>query len=217
MTKPDTLLNLGILAGPLYVVVSLVLGVTRQGYDPVRHPASMLSLGDGGWLQITNFVLTGLFYITAVLGLRKILKGVGSKWVPRLLFIVGLAFIAGGVFTADPALGFPPGAPEGVPPSLSWHGMLHGVAPVVGAIASLAMQVVLAKRFASKGQRVWMIASIVIGLLSTGLSAAPSFTSNWEKGEFNFIPLWLGIALGYGYTSLVMYKVKKEWQSQRLR
>ena len=35
----------------------------------------------------------------------------------------------GGAFTADPALGFPAGAPEGIPETMSFHAMVHAIAP----------------------------------------------------------------------------------------
>lgn len=43
--------------------------------------------------------------------------------------------VAGGVFTADPAFGFPAGAPAGQPDEISWHGTLHMVAFMVAIVA----------------------------------------------------------------------------------
>lgn len=53
------LLACGVVAGPLFIVVALIQAFTRSGFDPVRHPLSLLSLGDLGWIQITNFVVGG--------------------------------------------------------------------------------------------------------------------------------------------------------------
>ena len=49
-----TLLGCGIVAGPLFVVVALAGSFTRAGFDLRRHPFSMLSLGELGWVQITD-------------------------------------------------------------------------------------------------------------------------------------------------------------------
>jgi Protein of unknown function (DUF998) len=151
------LLTTGIIAGPFFIVVSLLQAFTREGFDMVRHPASLLSLGDWGWIQIANFVLTGLLFIALGIGLREVLtSGVGSRWASILFIIVGVAMIGGGVFLADPSLGFPPGAPEGVPKENSWHALVHGFAPIFGFLALIAALFILARRFGSQGQRTWM-------------------------------------------------------------
>jgi hypothetical protein len=50
----------GVIAGPLFVVVAFIQAFTRPGFDLARHPLSLLSLGDLGWIQIANFVATGV-------------------------------------------------------------------------------------------------------------------------------------------------------------
>ena len=59
----STLLWTGIIAGPFFIIVALLQAFTREGFDLIRHPASLLSLGDLGWIQIANFVITGFFFI----------------------------------------------------------------------------------------------------------------------------------------------------------
>jgi hypothetical protein len=209
------LLTAGIIAGPLFVISSVVHGFSRVGFDMVRHPASLLSLGDMGWIQIATFVLSGLLYITCGVGLRQVIKsGIGSRFVSPLFIILGLALIAGGVFTADPSLGFPPGTPAGVPKEMSWHATLHGFAPIVGFLALIIALIILGRRFGAGGQGGWMWITIIVSIITLILSMASSFTGNWETGEFNFIPLWVGVALGYGYTSLVILQLKKAWEKR---
>src|SRR5690242_9979755 len=82
------LLGYGVIAGPLYVAVSLVQAVTRPGFDLSRHAWSLLESGDLGWIQITNFVVSGLMTVAAAVGLRRAL-GRGS--VPVLLGGYGAA------------------------------------------------------------------------------------------------------------------------------
>src|SRR5688500_8785847 len=58
-TRTRRLLACGIIAGPVFLTVTMVQAITRRGFDLSRHPVSLLSLGDFGWLQIANFVVTG--------------------------------------------------------------------------------------------------------------------------------------------------------------
>jgi len=207
----NQLLRAGIVAGPFFVLSSFVHGFMRPGFDMVRHPASLLSVGDLGWIQIGTFVITGILYAVTAVGLRDILRsGIGSRFVAPLFVLVGLAFISGGVFTADPSLGFPPGTPMGVPSQMSWHAQVHGLAPIVGFLALFIAMIALARRFGALKQNGWMWTTISIGIITWVLSSISSFTGNWETGEFNFVPLWVGVALGYGYTSILLYKLKKQ-------
>ena len=36
---------------------------TRDGFDLRRHPISLLSLGEFGWIQVANFVVCGAAFI----------------------------------------------------------------------------------------------------------------------------------------------------------
>ncbi|RPJ59222.1 MAG: hypothetical protein EHM23_14850 [Acidobacteria bacterium] len=53
--------------------------------------------------------------------------------------------------------------------------------------------------------------TIIVGVVTLVLTSLPNFTADWENGRFNFLPLWGGVALGYGFTSLVLAKLKGEW------
>lgn len=208
--RSSNLLNAGIIGGPFFIIVALVHGMLREGFSLVRHPASLLSLGDAGWIQIVNFVLTGILFILAGVGLSKVLtSGIGSKWVSRLFYLFGTALILGGVFTADPGLGFPPGAPEGSPKEMSWHAMVHGFAPILGFIAQFIALIILARRFGSQGLPLWKNLTIVVAVLMFVLAIIPNFTADWEKGIFNFIPLWASVIIGYIWMSFVIARVKK--------
>ncbi|HEV2894210.1 MAG TPA: DUF998 domain-containing protein, partial [Actinomycetota bacterium] len=62
-TRTSRLLACGIVAGPLFLAIGLTQAFTRDGFDLSRHPLSLLSLGDLGWVQIANFVVTGALFI----------------------------------------------------------------------------------------------------------------------------------------------------------
>jgi hypothetical protein len=58
-TSTSSLLRAGAVAGPLWLTVSLTQATIRPGFDITRHPLSVLSNGDLGWIQITNFLTAG--------------------------------------------------------------------------------------------------------------------------------------------------------------
>ena len=170
-----SLLGYGIIAGPMYVLISLAQAVTRDGFDLVRHEWSLLAKGAFGWIQCANLVLSGAMIIAAAVGLRRSLgTGPGSMWGPRLIGGYGMSLIAAGVFRADPALGFPVGTPEG-PGQISWHGLAHFAAAVLGFVCLGAACFVLARRFAAENRRRWAVTSRVVGIaFLTGFAAVAS-------------------------------------------
>lgn len=96
------LLGCGLIAGPLFVTASLAQAFTRSGFDLARHPISLLSLGSVGWIQIANFVLSGVLYVIGAVGLRTALRGGrGGTWGPLFIGLTGIGLIIAGVFTAD--------------------------------------------------------------------------------------------------------------------
>ena len=148
-----SLLGYGVIAGPFYLVVALTQALTRDGFDLARHQWSLLANGGPGWIQIVNFVVTGLMVMAFAVGLRRALTpGSGARWAPRLVGIYGASLIAAGVFRADPALGFPAGTPDG-PGTVSWHGLLHFAAGGVGFSCLAIACFVIARRYSAEGRR----------------------------------------------------------------
>jgi hypothetical protein len=166
------LLACGAIAGPLFVGATLVQAATRDGFDPIEHPLSLLSLSDLGWIQITNFVLSGLLALAGAFGIRRALDtGPASTWGPRLLGLYGISLVWGGVFVADPALGYPAGAPEGSPAEQSWHSILHSFAPVGTGLALLVACFLFARRFAREQRKGPQFACYAVVALYVVLSA----------------------------------------------
>jgi hypothetical membrane protein len=173
------LLACGGVGAVLFVVVFLIDGATRPGYDPAYHPVSALSLGERGWLQITNFVVSGLLMVAFAVGLRRALvRGPAAVWGPVLLSAFGFGLIGSGVFVMDPMRGYPPGtATDG--PTGSWH---HAVHDNLGLLVFVSLPVacfVLARRFAVRPVRaMWLTYSLVTGVL--GLVLLVVFGIAWE-------------------------------------
>src|SRR5260370_38546729 len=80
------LLACGVVAGPFYIVVGVLQLFIRPGFDITRHMLSLLANGDLGWIQITNFEVSGLLTIAGAIGIRQCLPGGPRRPVgPRLL------------------------------------------------------------------------------------------------------------------------------------
>lgn len=120
------LLACGAVAGPLFLGLVVIQDYTRTDFDPRRHPLSLLSLGDLGWIQIATFVVTGLLYLAFAAGIRRMPDG--GTWGPLLIGAFGLGLVSAGVFRTAPGWGYPAGAPSGLPDSTSLSHVLHGAA-----------------------------------------------------------------------------------------
>jgi hypothetical protein len=170
------LLACGAVAGPLFTVVALLQAFTRAGFDLTRQQLSLLSNGDLGWIQVANFLITGVLYVAGAVGMSRVLDaGRASTWGPRLIGIFGLALIAAAAFRADPAFGFPPGTPAGPPATITWHGGLHLAAASLGFLALIAACFVFGRRFAERGRGPWAAWSFATGglfLVAIGLNGA---------------------------------------------
>ena len=190
------LLAFGLVAGPLFVVASLAQAFTRTGFDLVRHPISLLSLGSLGWLQIANFAVSGVLYVVGAVGLREALRpGRGSTWAPRLVALTGVGLIVAGVFTTDAGAGFPPGAPAGAP-AMSWHGVLHEVGFALSFAGAIAACGVFAQRYASLERRSWagaIVTTVVAVLVIAG----------WPDLDTLSVRLVIATAALFGFLSAV--------------
>lgn len=170
-TTTRALLACGVVAGPLFAGVSLVQVLTRDGFDLTRHPLSLLSLGDLGWLQIANFVLTGLLSVAFSVGLRRSPEaGWAGRFGPLLYGGFGVGMVLGGVFLAEPSDGFPPDPPEG---PAGWHSLVHDVAAGVAIDLALVSCLLLARRFRRAGETGWAVYSLTTGVVGLVLSWWP--------------------------------------------
>jgi hypothetical protein len=179
-TTTRRLLACGAIGAVGFVAVFLVDGATRPGYDPTYHPVSALSLGERGWLQTLNFVVTGALMVAFAIGLRRRLRpGPAAAAGPLLIGLFGLSLVASGAFAMDPMRGYPPGTPPGDPGTPSWQHVAHDD---LGAVVFLCVPLacfVLARRFARPPtRRVWVGYSIATGL--AGIALLVVFGLAWE-------------------------------------
>jgi hypothetical protein len=154
----------GVIAGPLFLVVVAVQSLARDGFDLNRYPLSSLSTGDLGFIQISNFVIAGLLYFGAAIGLRRVLtSGRGRTWGPGLLTVFGVTLAMSGVFVADEGDGFPPGSPP-LNGQYSWHFMLHNAFAMTSFLLLIVAGFIFAARFGALRQRGWQIYSALSAL-----------------------------------------------------
>ena len=158
VTRSRALLAGGVVAAPLFVVLWAAQALTRDGFRPTYHPLSLLSLGDGGWVQVANFIVVGLLVLGGGIGLgRRLGPGPLVRWIRSLIVLLGVGLVVSGLFPTDAGAGFPAGAPEGAP-VMSWHGALHQAGFVLSQIAFLGAGCTLAVWFAKRRRIGWAIA-----------------------------------------------------------
>ena len=197
---------LGALAGPLFVSAFTAIGARRAGYDWRCHAVSSLGEGRPGWLQRTNFTLTGSLYLAAASGLARCPRRiVGPRAVTVLVAGVGAGLIGSGVFVTDPVGGFPPPSSDGdeAGPAPSRSGVLHNFFAIpifVGIpLASMVSAVSSARRREcrwagySAGSGLAMVASFV--LFGAAFGGAPRLGA--KGGIFQRI----SIVSGFGWLS----------------
>ncbi len=186
------LLGAGVIAGPLFVVTAGMQALTRDGFNLSHQPLSLLSLGDLGWVQITNFILAGLLSLAFAVGVgRTLVSGPASRSAPRLLAVFGFGLIIGGAFVPDAALGYPIGTPDGYPSTLSLHGMLHAVAPPLAFISLVAACFVVARRLRGERRHAAAVGTriVAIACLLLSIPFGPGFS--WR--------LFVAVALGFAW------------------
>jgi hypothetical protein len=209
-SSTSALLICGAVAGPLFTVVALIEMLVRPGFDLRRHDLSLLSNGDGGWIQIANFVVAGLLTIVGAIGMKRVLRaGRGRTWAPLLIGIYGLGYIGAGMFLADPMNGFPPGTPSGPPASASWHSWMHLISGSLGFLALIAACFVFASRFASLGLRAWVVCSAAAGIVVT---VAVVGISSGSQQPIVIIGFFTAATVGWAWLSAVSIHLVQQFR-----
>jgi len=210
------LLLCGALAGPFFTIVWFIQGLTRSGYDPMRYAISSLSVGELGWIQIANFLITGSLILAFSVALRQILRGPsGSVWGPVLIGSIGVGLIGAGLFVSDPLNGYPPGTPL-IPTARTTHGILHDLFGVPVFLGLPIAGFVFARLFARRGEHNWawysrlsgigMFAVFFVARLGFRmLETYPDLAANF--GLFQRITLLIGFTW---VTMLALYMLKAQ-------
>ena len=203
-----SLLGYGVLAGPVYVVIALAQALIRPGFDLTRDDVSLLANGSLGWIQVANFLVTGAMVIAFAVGLGRALDpGRTARWAARLLGGYGAGLMGAGIFVADPMHGFPPGAPAGMPASLTTHGLLHIAFAGVGFLCFVGACLLLARYFASEHRRGWAVASAITGIaFLVGFAGVASGSSS----QAVVLAFWATLLLAWGYLGALAVQLYRD-------
>lgn len=178
--RPSKLLACGIAIAPLFYLVVVGQMLTRRGFDIMRHPLSLLALGDSGWIQVLNFLVAGLLAIACAVGIRKTLTGAaGGTWGALLIATYGIGMIIAGLSSADPLPGFPPGVVSEIAPQQSGHAIGHGIGFLIAFVSLITACFVFARRFSRREDRGWALYSTATGvvtllLIALGMAVQPA-------------------------------------------
>jgi len=194
------LLTGGVLGGVIYIIVGIAQILTRAGFDITRHPLSFMSLGDLGWSQIANFIVTGLLVIAGSIGLRRVAQA--DKRLRRGALLLGIFGLG--------VLGFPPGTPNTVPQTMSWHGLLHFIFGQIGFLALIAASFVYARYFAVNGLRGWAMFSALTGGIFLFAIIFSIVTSAGESAALGLLALYAAVALAWIWLTAISYRMRTE-------
>jgi hypothetical membrane protein len=197
------LLLAGVIGPVLFVVVLLIEGWTRPGYDPQRMYGSLLSLGDQGWQQIANFLVTGVLFVAAAVGWKRSMPdGPGSRWGPILVGLAGIGLLVAGVFVTDPSHGYPPGTPLGREAEPSLRGTVHDFASLLVFFGLPAAMFIMARRFRGEASR-WALYSMASGVATllafVGLFAFPDVLGVMQR---------VAIVIVFGWVARVSWRFR---------
>jgi hypothetical membrane protein len=146
------LLICGATVGPLFVLTVLIQDYTRPDFEPRIHILSLRALGDWGWVQVANFVGAGVLNVLYAVGVwRALRRSRAGNAAAILIGVFGFGLITVGLFTTDPALGFPPNVPTPLDPS--WHGVIHALGALFTFLSVAAALAVLSRVFFARQQK----------------------------------------------------------------
>jgi len=206
-----SLLGYGVIVGPFYLVVGVAQGLLRPGFSFARHPLSVLANGDYGWVQTTNFALSGIMVMTAAIGAARAVgpRARATAWA-LAAFGAGVALAA--VFRADPLDGFPPGTPLGPPTAITTTGLLHFVVSALAFVCFGVSALLAARMLARRGDLALSRLSLGSGLVMLlgffGGFALPS----------PVLGIWISVVTGWTWLAILswhLYRVSPNPNCER--
>jgi hypothetical protein len=202
-TTTRSLLRYGVVVGPFYLVVGVLQGLLRDGFDFGRHALSHLANGPGGWVQTANFVLSGLMVIAAAAGIARVLKPTG-RTLTWFLGAYGVSMLVAAFFPADPVDGFPVGTPAGAPTSITTTGLIHFAAGGLG-FTCLAVSCFLAARAMSRRNA----PSLARMSLFSGLAVVAGFFGPFVGLPFGIAGIWFAVVVGWLWLAVLSMQLSR--------
>jgi hypothetical membrane protein len=157
VTATRTLLNSGVAAGPVFLLIFVIQILVRPEFRFARSQPSILSIGPLGWIQLTNLVLGGLLVFAGALGIRRVLReSKGGFWGRLLLEVFGIGQVGVGIFVVDPVRS---------PTNMTLHGTMHIVCGAISFVALMAACFVFVRTFFFRKQKAWAMFCTMTGLM----------------------------------------------------
>ncbi|MEP7161454.1 MAG: DUF998 domain-containing protein [Dermatophilaceae bacterium] len=197
-----SLLGWGVVAGPVYLVVGLALGLTRPEFDLTRHSLSLLMLGEHGWMQRANLLLSAAMVLAAAYGMLRTIRNGRGLAMATLIFVYAAGMILSAAFPPDPVEGFPA---DSAGRSVSTSGVLHMLFGAVGFVALAGAAFVYARWCHSRGESHRSVFAagcgtvILLGFLGGAMLAlsAVGVALLWLGVLSGWV--WLAVAAGHLY------------------
>lgn len=191
-----SLLGWGVVAGLFYLVVALVLALTRSGFDLSRHALSLLMLGEHGWMQRATIIVAGLMVFAAACGVLRTIRDGRGLAIGVLTGVYGLCLVFSGILVPDPVAGFPPGSDGGV---VSASGIGHLMAGALGFVALALAAFTYARWAAQRGatgqSRLGLVGAVLIvaGFVGGAVLA---------QSPLGVALLWIAVLAGWAWLGL---------------
>lgn len=199
-----SLLGWGVVVGAFYLVIGLAQASLRDGFDLARHQLSLLMLGDFGWIQTVNLILSGLMVLAAAMGFARAMRAAGAAgWGAVLLGVFGMCLIASGVFPPDPMAGFPDAATS---TEATVRGLLHLAFGAIGFLCLAAAAFVVGGWFDRRQAPAFARTSRIAGaVVAVGFIGGAVLSTQ----VLGVLFLWIAVAAGFTWlaaTSVQLYR-----------
>ncbi|GAA2676649.1 MULTISPECIES: DUF998 domain-containing protein [Actinosynnema] len=188
MVVHRALLWCGAAGSALFLALLLLDDAVKPDYDPLRDAVSEAALGAGGWVQTTNFLLSGLLIAVSA---PAVASRVG-RWTGALVALVGAGLALAGAFPTDPV---PTDAP-------TWQGAVHNTA---GTLSSVALIIACFTAARWRPTPRWRRCSLAVGA-AVPLAFAVGALSPDTFG------LWQRLTNALGWTWLIVLALRADRQ-----
>jgi len=203
--KTRRLLFCGPVGCILFIGLFLIQGAFRENYSALRFPISSLSIGPLGWVQISNFIISGSLIFLSAFGLREVTRVLkGSIWISRLIGAVGLGLVGAGIFSSDPVFGYPMTEPLAIA-QFTVHGHFHDFFSIFVFVCLPIACFKFHNRFKDSGDIKWATYSLIsgIGMLGAFILAAIGFKQIAGFVEVAGLFQRLCLIIGFGWLSML--------------
>jgi Protein of unknown function (DUF998) len=177
----------GMLAPTLFVAVFTIEGWLRPNYRAREMFVSELSRGPRGWIQILNFVITGVLLLVFTRGVSaEFRKGRASRAGPMLLTIIALGFLVSGPLVTDPAS--TPHDDMTLPSKLHW-----AVGGLVFTLQPVSCFVFLRRFRVDPGWRSLQWPTLTAGIITSAAVLVMSLGPTQPPAPPNAVNAWNGV------------------------